>query len=168
MIEIYLLRHGIAVESDFMSVTKDSERPLTPEGIKKMRCIAKGMKALGLSFECILSSPFLRAKETAEIVARKFHVDEILELTPSLEAGGSPRQLIHDLCRRKGQLTKVLLVGHEPYLSHLASVLVTGKQELPITFKKGGLCLLKAAKLRYGRCATLEWLLTPRQLASIK
>jgi phosphohistidine phosphatase SixA len=56
-------------------------------------------------------------------------------------------------------------VGHEPYLSELISVLLTGRLDLPLALKKGGVCRLTANRLHYGRCATLEWLLTPRVVA---
>jgi phosphohistidine phosphatase len=59
------------------------------------------------------------------------------------------------------------LVGHEPYLSQLISLLVSGREDIGIDFKKGGLCKLEAEKLRYGKCAQLIWLLTPKQMKEI-
>ena len=59
----------------------------------------------------------------------------------------------------------VLLVGHEPYLSGLISLLVSGKETFTVTMKKGGLCKLSTDSLHHGRCAALDWLLTPRQMA---
>jgi phosphohistidine phosphatase SixA len=58
----------------------------------------------------------------------------------------------------------ILLAGHEPYLSRLISLLVTGDTQLQMDFKKGGLCKLEVEKLRFGSCATLAWLLTPKQM----
>jgi phosphohistidine phosphatase SixA len=66
---LFLLRHAIAVEPGALSGASDAARPLSPEGKEKMRKIARGMKALDLSFDLILSSPYVRARETAEIVA---------------------------------------------------------------------------------------------------
>ena len=62
----------------------------------------------------------------------------------------------------------VLLVGHEPYLSGLISTLIAGMPSIPINLKKGGLCCLTVQALTYGQCATLEWLLAPRQLLRLK
>ena len=74
------------------------------------------------------------------------------------------RQVIDALIHTHGARQHILLVGHEPYLSRLISTLVTGSSALPLVMKKGGLCKLSIDTLRFGRCATLEWLLTPRQL----
>jgi phosphohistidine phosphatase SixA len=74
-------------------------------------------------------------------------------------------RLIDDLAHRRPALQNPLLVGHEPYLSSLVSFLLTGGPGLDLVFKKGGLCKLGILKLRPGRCAVLEMLLTPRQMA---
>ncbi len=166
--DLYILRHAIAVQRGTKGFEQDSERPLTEKGIKKMRRIARGMAALGLSFDLILSSPFLRARQTAEIVTDVGGSKEKLELCPFLETGGDPEALIRDLASREEALASVLLVGHEPYLSELVSVLIAGDAGAGIMLKKGGLCMLSAESLRFGRCATLEWLLTPSQLEKLR
>ena len=68
---IYLLRHGIAVERGTAGFNDDSQRPLTAEGRQKMQQIAKGIKIMGLSFDVVLSSPYIRAKETAAFVSKR-------------------------------------------------------------------------------------------------
>jgi phosphohistidine phosphatase len=133
-----------------------------------MLSVAKGMRALDLSFDLILSSPFIRAKETAEIVARIFKIKKELKLTFNLAVGGDPEELINELKRDFDSLESVLLVGHEPYLSHFISFLLTGTSGLSLEMKKAGFCKLKIDILRYGRCATLEWLLTPAQLTRLR
>ena len=162
---LFLLRHGIAVEPGSPGARSDAERHLSPEGKKKMRKIASGMKALDLSFDLILSSPYARARETAEIVAREFGV--VLEFTPRLEVGGDPAALVAEVAARSTDLADLLLVGHEPQLSRLISHLLSGDPGLSVTMKKGGLCKLDVPRLRYARSATLEWLLTPSQLAHL-
>jgi phosphohistidine phosphatase len=166
--KLSFLRHAIAVDRGTAGYEKDSERPLTKEGEKKMRRIARGMPSIGLSFDLVLSSPFIRARRTAEIVAETFGIEEKLALTPHLETGGDPRRLVEEIASRSLGLDSVLLVGHEPYLSGLISVLLGGDQQLAIVLKKGGLCQLQIEKLMYGRCAQLEFLLTPRQLRRIR
>ena len=162
---LFLLRHGIAVESGSFEGGSDAERPLSPEGIKKMRNIARGMKALDMSFDLILSSPYVRARETAEIVAREF--GSVPEFTARLKVGGDPAALVEEVAARARAMEDVLLVGHEPQLSRLISYLLAGNSGLSVTMKKGGLCKLDVPRLAYARSASLEWLLTPSQLAHL-
>jgi phosphohistidine phosphatase len=166
--ELYLLRHGIAVERGTAGYEDDASRPLTPKGERKMKRIAEGMKKLELSFDLILSSRLLRARQTAETVAKTFKAMERLKFTTHLAPDRDPEQLVHDLMRLYPRPKSVLLVGHEPYLSSLISTLLAGKTALKVAFRKGGLCLLAVGSLRHGRCATLEWLLTPRQMMKIR
>jgi phosphohistidine phosphatase len=129
-----------------------------------MRRIAKGLQASGLSYDLILSSPYLRAKQTAEIVTQVLSTPEGVMLAETLTPEGSPRQLIEALRTDHRERQDVLLVGHEPYLSRLISTLLTGGPNLSVVMKRGGLCALDVDTLRFGRCASLTSLLSPRQL----
>jgi len=164
--DIHILRHAVAVERGTEGYDRDSERPLTPDGKKKMEEIAGGMHALGLAFDLILSSPYLRARQTAEIVAGVF--GGTVEFSDHLSADGNAQELVRELRQRARDANSVLLVGHEPYLSGLISVLLSGNPRVGLTMKKGGLCKLSVQDLRYGPCASLEWLLTPKQLRSLR
>ena len=159
---LYLLRHGVAAERGAGQYASDAERPLTTKGRRKLRRTAAAMRAMDLSFDVILSSPLVRARQTAELIAKALHCRHRLELTELLAPGAIAAGLVRRLKQLKPQ--SVLLVGHEPDLSGLVSRLLTGGDGLAITFKKGGLCGLSAERLRAGRCASLEWLLTPAQL----
>ena len=161
---LYLLRHGIAAEPGMAGFQPDAERPLTPKGENRLRTAAKAMAKLDLSFDLILSSPFLRAKQTAEIIARNFKLRKKLAFSDDLTPTGNPRLLIQELNRFRPEPENVLLVGHEPYLGKLIALLAAGNTSLELDFKKGGLCKLEADFLLYGRCAKLVWLLTPRQM----
>ena len=161
----FILRHAKAGERS-ARFPDDSKRPLTPEGEKEMFRIAKGMRKMELSFGLILSSPFIRAKRTAEIVAEVFKSNK-LRLSKNLASGADARDLIRELNDDYPALKNVLLVGHEPYLSKLISQLSAGDNKLSLHFKKAGLCKLTVGELRFGRCATLEWLLTPKQLVML-
>ena len=163
--KLYILRHGIAVEPGTPGYAKDADRPLTPEGERKLRQIAEAMEALELSFDLILASPYLRARQTAEIIAEALKARKKLELSDSLTPGGSVKKLVELLNRLQLSPESVLLVGHEPYLSGLISLLVSGKETFAVVLKKGGLCKLSTDFLQHGRCAALEWLLTPKQMA---
>ena len=164
VMELYILRHGIAVEPGTAGYADDSERPLTPKGEGKMKQISKAMKALELSFDRILSSPYVRARQTAEIVAEAFDAARKLDFSGSLTPNGSSKKLIELLDQMDPPPNSVLLVGHEPYLSGLISLLVSGDSNLSIVMKKGGVCKLTVDSLKHGRCAELEWLLTPKQM----
>ncbi len=162
--KIHILRHGIAVMRDDLDVGNDSGRQLTAKGKRQLRQTATAMKQMGLRFDLILSSPYLRARQTAEIVAESLKLTKRLKFSDALEPDGSLKNLIGQLNESKPAPENVLLVGHEPYLSCLISLLTTGGMDLAMDFKKGGLCKLEIEKLSHGRCATLVWLLTPRQM----
>ena len=162
---LYLLRHGIAVEPRTPGFETDSERPLIPKGERRLHSAAAAMKKLELTFDLVLSSPFLRARQTAEIVAGELKLKKRLEFFDGLVPGGSPRVLIHALNELRPAPENILLVGHEPYLSRLISLLVSGSADAAaIEMKKGGLCKLEVAELGHGRCAQLAWLLIPAQM----
>ena len=165
---LYILRHAIAVEHGTPGYENDADRPLTDEGKRKLRRVTRAMAAMDLSFGLILSSPYPRAKETAEIAARELGLTDRLELSETLTPGGSTEQLIEWLNQRDPKPKNVLLVGHEPYLSGLVSRLVSGAENAGITLRKAGLCKLTTEALTHGRCATLEWLLTPRLMGMME
>lgn len=162
--KLSLLRHGIAAERDNPEYEHDSERPLTPKGERRMRRIAKGIQVSGIASDLILSSPYVRAKQTAEIVAQVLSTPEGVMVAETLTPEGNPRQLIAMLLTDHRERQDVLLVGHEPYLSRLLSTLLTGGPNLAVEMKRGGLCSLNIETLRFGRCASLVSLLSPRQL----
>jgi phosphohistidine phosphatase len=162
--EIYILRHGIAVERGTSGYKKDADRPLTKEGEEKMHQIADAMLGIGLKLDLILSSPYVRAEQTAQSVAAAFDLD--VTITKTLVPAGNAVQLIAEI--NQATADRVLLVGHEPDLSRLISVLLTGGTDSSIEMKKGSLCKLTSEKLSFGRSATLNWLLTPKQLRSLR
>jgi phosphohistidine phosphatase len=161
---IYFLRHGLAVEGGTPGFKDDSLRPLLPKGKKQLKKIARAMKEMDLEFDLILSSPYLRAKETVEIVAAGLKCEKRLNFSPALAAEKDPSHLIPVLQKIKPAPKQILLVGHEPFLSRLISLLTTGGLDLHLDFAKGGLCKLEIEKLHVGKCAVLVWLLTPRQM----
>lgn len=159
-----LLRHGMAVEQGSPDYEDDSQRPLTAKGQRRMWRAAEGMLALGLTYDLILSSPYLRTRQTADIVAQVLKVPDGVQLSATLAPDGNPKQLVEELHMDGRAPQTIMLVGHEPYLSRLISTLLTGSPNLAVVMKRGGLCTLDLETLRFGRCARLAWLLTPRQL----
>ncbi len=166
--ELYILRHAIAVARQADAKGSDEERPLTDQGAARLRRVVRGMKALGLSFDRILTSPYLRALQTAEIVAAEMGRLNKIERTAHLAPDGDPRALMALLQSRRGERRSVLVVGHEPCLSDLISVLISGSTGLAVTMKKAALCKLTLDAPRYGRCARLEWLVAPAHLQRIR
>ncbi len=160
--QLFFLRHGKAHERS-AKFQPDSKRPLTPDGIKAMRKVARGMRKLKLSFDLVLTSPYVRAAQTAQIAAEVLGAKKVL-LSESLIAEADGRELIAEINESYGRAENILLVGHEPYMSHLLSVLLTGKDGLEINLKKAGLAKISLNHLHHGKCARLEWLLTPKQL----
>jgi phosphohistidine phosphatase len=163
--KILLLRHGIAVEPGAAGIMQDSERALNPEGRSKTRRIARALVRLGVRPDAILTSPYVRARQTAEIVADELGLKKRLLLCEPLASGGDAKRLIAAINKQFPKAESLLLVGHEPDLSLLAALLLTGRPGgAQIELKKSGLCLLTTEALRPGRCATLEWLAPPKLL----
>jgi phosphohistidine phosphatase len=169
--EIYLLRHGLAVARGTPGFKNDAQRPLTAKGKKQLQRVGRAMAALNLDFDVILTSPFRRARETAEIVATALKArkkaQNRLKVCASLAADRKPTGLIRSLPEMNPPPQSVLLVGHEPFLSELISRLTTGGPDLAVDFPKAGLCKLNLDKWRARPCARLAWLLTPQQMKKI-
>jgi phosphohistidine phosphatase len=163
---LYIIRHAIAVDEDAAEYKDDSLRPLTDKGKKKMRQIAKGLHVLGVDFDLILSSPYIRSKETAGILAEVFKIKKDVEFSDNLIPMGNPDQLIAEM-NEKYSANSIALVGHEPFLSALIGLLVSENAGIDMVLKKGGVCRLSADDLHHNHKATLEWLLTPGILVEI-
>lgn len=161
--EIYIVRHAIA-EDTAKSGGGDAERELTAEGKQKMKETAAGFAKLDRKVDRIFSSPLVRARQTAEILAAvlKQKVEEMPELSPANTA--------KEVCGRLEELGKsknIMLVGHEPNCSELASYLLVGPSELDIVFKKGSICFIEADKPAAG-AGTLVWHLSPQILRQLR
>ena len=164
---LYLIRHAIAVDEATPDYEQDSERPLTDKGRKKMRQIARGLRSLGVEFDCILSSPYVRARETAEILADVFKMKKKLAFSENLVPMADPQLIIPEI-NEKYSMESIALVGHEPHLSTFVGLLAADHAKIDLTLKKGGVCYLTADDLHHDdHRATLEWLLTPGILMDI-
>lgn len=125
---LFILRHGIAVERDPVSFPDDSRRPLTLKGEERLRMICEAIQAMELTFDHILSSPYRRASQTAEIVASALGLKKALEFRDELTVEGDPKALVRYVNQLQPAPENVLLVGHEPYLSGLISQLISGSR----------------------------------------
>ena len=166
--KLYVIRHAIAVEAGDPKYEEDNQRPLTSKGKEKIKKIAQGLWELEIQLDLILSSPTVRTMETAAILAKRLDVkkNKIIP-TEHLEATGYADQLINEINEKYAEAEEIALVGHEPYLSNLVSVLLTGDANISMTLKKGSVCKLSVDTLQYRRCANLDWLLSPAQLIHI-
>ena len=158
-IELCFFRHGIAVDREDPSVTSDAERPLTEEGHRRTRAAAEGLKRLDMGFDKLLTSPWLRAAQTAAILSEVLALPAPQEL-PELAGDHTPSQLLEALAHNHG--TRTLLVGHEPLLSSTVIQVLGGDWELDL--KKSGACAVYVDALPPRKPATLLWHLTSRHL----
>jgi len=159
--EFYIMRHGIAVTRGSAGFSDDAKRPLTPEGKKKMQEIARGLSKLGFDVDWIVSSPLLRAAETAEILAASLGLKVPVDFCDALGPGGSPEALITFLAKHPHR-KRVLVVGHEPDLSLMGARLIGAGRHANLTFKKGGCCLITFDEFPPKSPGQLVWWLTPR------
>jgi len=157
--KLYLVRHAIA--KDITDQEDDSLRPLTEKGREKMHRIAGALRELGMEPDLIVSSPYVRASQTASILAKELKYKEELAYSNFLMPMGEPDDMIGEI-NEKFSVDELMLVGHEPNLSLLTSTLLAGNTDLSINFKKGGVCCLSVDDLHYDHKATLEWLITPK------
>jgi phosphohistidine phosphatase len=157
---LVLVRHAIAEEREAFAPTgrPDDERPLTPEGVRKMRRAARGLhQAIG-ALDLLATSPLVRARQTAEILAERFAITPVE--VPQLAPSGALEELREWVLQRESAST-VALVGHEPTLGQFAGLMLCGRAAPLVTFKKGGACLLETGR---GAKVHLRWALTPAQL----
>ena len=161
--EIYLLRHAIAMERSEHH-GPDEDRPLTAEGRRKLKRVAQAMRGMRLSFDAVYSSPLTRALQTAEMVVEVLPLKERLQVSALLKPATAAEKQMAWLRSLRPQPERVLLVGHEPNFSQLTSLLLTGHERMAIEFKKAGLCKVTAERVTAGS-AVLHWLLAPKQMA---
>lgn len=163
--QLYVMRHGIAVARGDPNYPEDDLRPLTTEGKKKLREIAKGLLRLGLCVETIYSSPLVRAVETASTIAEVLGSGIKVENSDHLRPGGSLHAMLTSLGKQTDQRC-VLVVGHEPDLSEGVARLI-GDASARFQFKKGGCCRIDFEKLPPKPPGKLIWWLTPRVMRKI-
>lgn len=162
MLELYMIRHGFAGKN-LEDETLDEERSLKKKGKDQIKGIAKGLKGLKISFDLILTSPLLRAKESAELLNAYCSNTKEATVTDLLKPDSSYTGLITFLNGLK-DAEKIALVGHEPFLSGFASYCLSKSKNSLLNLKKGGVLMLEVDKIiKPGQCM-LSWLLEPEHL----
>jgi phosphohistidine phosphatase len=161
-----LLRHGIAVERDEWEGL-EADRPLTERGAKRVAQVAGGLNRLGVQPTHVLSSPLIRAIETAKIAHRSLRVRSAVQIVDELLPDAPPDRLLsilHDLQPE----ACVLCIGHEPQLGMAASFMLSGRATTSFPMRKAGACLIELLMpVKPGR-GVLRWWLTPSQLRSMR
>jgi phosphohistidine phosphatase len=163
--EVLIVRHAPALERDRHRWVNDEARPLSPEGVKRARSAARGLKAFAKAPDRVLTSPLVRARQTARIltdVAGWPRAEEVIELSP-----GKPPLAVLALLE-KDRSKRVALVGHQPDLGILLSACISTDGPLPIDLKKNSVACVSFAGTPQAGGATLEWLATPRLLRGFR
>jgi phosphohistidine phosphatase len=163
--KLFFLRHGKAHPRS-PQWRPDSKRPLTREGENDMFEVARGIKALDVSFDVILTSPYVRALRTAEILGEVYESEKLFE-TANLTPDAPAKDIIDEINENFSAAGEIVLVGHEPHMSGLISTLLTGESGAIVELKKAGFCKLTIEKLILGKCACMNWLLTPKHLSRL-
>ena len=162
---LYVVRHALAED---VSASGDEGRHLTEVGRQRTQKAAAAMRGVGLEFDLILTSPLARAVETAEIIAAAYATDLKPRVLVELATGVTPGDAVAALAPY-GRNDSVMIVGHEPQLSALVSILLTGDRDtIHLRMRKGG-CValgLPASRIQPG-AAELLWMMTQRQLRKL-
>jgi phosphohistidine phosphatase len=158
--ELYIVRHGIAIDREDPKSPPEAERYLTEEGIERTGKVAKGIAALGISADWMVSSPFVRAMQTAEIFAAALeYPKQKIGTSEALLPGAEPGAFFRELTRQK-QASIVFCFGHAPHVDELLAAAVGMKH--PITdMKKAGVALVELRRLA-PPSGELVWLATPK------
>ena len=167
--DLYLIRHADAIDAD--SGMTDAERPLSEDGQEKMRKGAKGLRNL-LSgnfppIDAILTSPLLRALESARIIASMVNEDDTVVECPPL-AEGSKWEALLPFLSKYPNTSRIALVGHEPDLGALAGWLLAPGSGASFSLKKGSAVCFEIEEVTAEPEAELLWFLTPKQLRMLR
>jgi phosphohistidine phosphatase len=162
--QLFLIRHGVAEERGD-AWPDDAKRPLSEEGIERFQKSARGLARLDVWIDVVLTSPLVRARQTAEIVASAFDPRPSIVTIESLAPGGSYASLVADL-EKHGRKTRIALVGHEPGIGELGARLIGSRHSFE--FKKGAVCRIDVDEIPPVGPGDLRWFLTPKVMASIK
>jgi len=159
---LYIVRHGIAIDREDAKCPPDPERYLTDEGIEKTKQAARGVAALGATADLLLSSPYVRAMQTAEIFAGGLdYAKQKIRQTELLLPGGEPLLLFRELAKNK-ESSAVFCFGHAPHVDELIATAVGSKHGIS-ALKKAGMALIELKRISPPN-GQLVWLATPKLL----
>ncbi len=164
--DLYIVRHGIAIDREDPKCPSEPERYLTEDGIKKTKQSAKGVVALGITADVLISSPYVRAMQTAEIFAGALdYSKQKIRHSDLLLPGADPALFFRELAKDK-QSSSVFVFGHAPHLDELIAAALATKHTIT-TLKKSGVAALTLKRIS-PPSAQLIWLATPKLLRRAK
>ena len=161
--ELYLVRHAIAAERGD-EWPDDTKRPLTERGMGRFKEVVQGLRALDVGIDEIFTSPLVRAKQTADLLASGIEGKPVVKVLESLAPGHTAASVMTELARA-ARRQRIALVGHEPDLGELAAHLIGAQRALP--FRKGGVCRIDVAGLTARRPGSLQWFVQPKMLRAL-
>ena len=161
--ELYLVRHAIAAERG-EDWPDDDKRPLTQRGVARFKEAVQGFNKLDDGIDEIFTSPLVRARQTAELLAAGLPGKASIKVLDALAPGHSPSSVMAQLARN-ARRRRIALVGHEPSLGELAAHLIGAGRALP--FKKGGICRIDVESLTSRRPGALTWFVQPKLLRGL-
>jgi len=161
---LYLMRHAHALDIGEKGIRSDRTRPLSGKGIEISHEVAAALKTIGIQLDCVVTSPYPRALQTAEIVAHELGETPV-DKCPMLEPGASPAEVLQWL--RGNKLSSIMMVGHMPDLAEIASYLICGYPTAGLMFKKAAVCRISFDAAPAPGTGTLEWLLPPSLIAKL-
>lgn len=162
--ELYLVRHGVAEERG-EKWPDDGKRPLTADGMSRMRKAARGLDRLGVTVDVILSSPLVRTRQTADILSAELAGHPAIVNVDSLAPGGSFTAVVADL-EKHARKPRIALVGHEPAIGELAARLIGSRH--PIEFKKGAVARIDVEQLPPSGPGDLRWFVAAKFLRDVR
>lgn len=162
--QLYLIRHGLAEERG-EAWPDDAKRPLTADGIARLRRSMRGLARLDVGFDVVLTSPLTRARQTAEAIADELQPRPPIINVDGLAPGGTYQSLMADL-EKQSRRKRIALVGHEPGIGELAARLAGVRRSLE--FKKGAFCRIDVDELPPDGSGTLRWFVPPRLLRALR
>jgi phosphohistidine phosphatase len=164
--KLYIVRHAIAFPHGTPGV-RDDDRTLTEEGMNRMRKAAAGLRNLGYVPDLLLSSPLIRARQTADILLEEFGKGVEVKITPALAPSGSRQNLYRQISQIGKKRNSLMLVGHQPSLGEIAGEIAWGSPDHFVDLKKGGACAIEIESVEGIPRGTLISLLPPSILRKI-
>ena len=163
--QLYIVRHGIAIDREEPKCPPDPERFLTEEGKDKTQQVAKGLAKLGVVADVFFSSPYCRAKETAEIFAAELEYAKTkIRYTNALLPSADAAMFFRELARDKDAGTAIIF-GHAPHLDDVVAAAVGSKHQIT-ALKKAGVALIELRRI-FPPSGELLWLATPKLLRHV-
>jgi phosphohistidine phosphatase len=164
--QLYIIRHGIAIDREDPKCPSEAERYLTEEGIERTKQVAEAVAGLGIHVDMMISSPYVRAMQTAAIFASELeYPKQKIRRTDSLLPGAEPGAFLRELAREK-DVSAVLCFGHAPHVDGLLAAAVGASRHIT-SMKKAGIALVELKRLSPPN-GQLVWLLTPKLIRKVK